>query len=158
MIVVWFFDLGPVIFGLLILIMGLVGKLMEALPVIEAIYWILFAILCIGALWMVVTDGFPSLAHRLGFGAVLAGCLLFMGILSSQFFASIVSAYGDGGLNGFFELLFTVIGGVFVWLFGFLAATYVSILLPMTKEGEVTGGRLTLAGLCTIGLLCFALI
>lgn len=158
MIIIWFFDLGPVIFGLFILIVGLVGNLMEALPVIEAIYWILFAILCIGALWLVVTDGFPSLAHRLGFGAVLAGCLLFMGILSSQFFTSMVTAYGDGGLNGFFELLFAVFGGVFVWLIGFLAATYVSIILPITKEGEVTSGRLTLAGLFTVGLLCFALI
>ena len=157
MVIVWLFDVGPILFGLLILIMGLVGTLMEALPVIEAIYWILFAILCVGALWMVIADDFRSLAHRLGFGAVLAGCLLFMGILSGQFFASVVAAYGDGGFAGFFELLFTVFGGVFVWLFGFMAATYVSTLLPMTKDGEVTGGRLALAGLCTIGLLCFIL-
>lgn len=158
MIIVWFFDLGPVLFGFLILIMGLAGKLMEALPVIETIYWILFAILCIGAMWMVITDGYPSLAHRLAFGAVLAGCLLFMGILSSQFFASMVTAYGDGGLNGFFELLFAVFGGVFIWLIGFMAATYVSILLPMDKNGDITGGRLTMATICTIGLLCLVLL
>ena len=157
MIIVWFFDVGPVIFGFLILIMGLVGSLMEVLPVIEAIFWVLFAVLCSGALWMVVFDDFPSFAHRIGFGAVLAGCLLFMGILSGQFFSSVVAAYGDGGFAGFFELLFTVCGGVFIWIFGFLAATYVSILLPMSKHGEMTGGRLGLAGVCTIGLLCFIL-
>ena len=153
MVIIWFFDLGPILIGAFVLIVALAGKLMEILPVIETIYWILFAILCIGALYMLIADDYESLAYRLGFGAVLTGCLVFMGVLSDQFFSAMVTSYGNGGLNGFFELLFTVIGGVFVWLIGFLAATFVSIMLPMNKSGEMTGGRLTLSGLCTILLL-----
>lgn len=157
MVIIWFFDIGPIVIGIFLLFFGLVGKLMEALPVIETIYWILYAILCIGALWLLFSDEYPSKGYRIGHGITLTGCLLFMGIISNQFFRSIVAAYGEGDLNGFFNLVFTVIGNGFVWFFGFLAATYVAIILPL-KEGEtMTAPRMVLSVLATVGLLFLSL-
>lgn len=156
MYIIYFFDFGPLIFGFLILIMSLVGELMEFLPILEGIFWILFAVLCIAALVMIIMDSYNSIFHRIIFAAVIAGCLLFMGKVSDEFFSSLSPAYGEGGLNGFIELFFTVFAGCIKWCLCFVAATFVGISIPATKDGELTIFRLLLSGIATAGLLWFA--
>lgn len=156
--IIVFFDLAPIVFGGFILLWALAGELMAALPVIQTIFWILFAIVCCGGLWLVCSDGYPSLGHRLCYGGIMAGCLTFMGIVSHQFFESMITSYGDGGLNGFFELIFAVVGGSIVWLVCFAAATYVALGIPAGGDKEFSTGRLVVSLFLTAGLLVLALI
>lgn len=109
-----FFDAGPVLIGLAVVFLALVGALESALPVLTVIIWVVFGLFCLFA--MVIPFSEDTIGIRVGRRVinviVYAGTLTMLGFALADFLSSITAAANLTGVEGLFEFIFEVLFGI----------------------------------------------
>lgn len=108
------FDAGPVLIGLAVVFLALVGALESALPVLTVIIWVIFGLFCLLAMVIPFTEDTVGLrtGRRVVNVIVFAVTLTLLGFALADFLSSITAAANLPGFDGLFEFIFEVVFGV----------------------------------------------
>lgn len=155
MVTFFFFDGGMIFTVIAMLVLAAVGLLEEALPVINVILWILFAISCGFGAYLILFDEDTKASRKVINFIVGAIGYLFTGIVLASYLSSMNTASSMGGFDGLFEFIGVSIFGTLELLivsFGLMFST----LTLADPEGNLPYGlRLVIAigALVLVGMI-----
>lgn len=145
---IFLFDLTPVIFGALLILFALADSVATALPFLCGLFWLLFAVYAVFSVILVFAiegEGIEGIAKKFLALIVSVISLIFIGMISQDFFVELESAYGSGGLNGIFGFIITVIFGGAAWMMVLSGLSYASMAPVMADSNLKYVGNLLIS-------------
>lgn len=154
MVFVVFFDGGMVALVVIMLILAGIGALVQLLPTITVIAWIIFALSIVLSIYMTIADDSTDSVSRKIVNLIVQGVMFYLiGVVLKDYFDSLNKALEAGGINGIFDFVAEgVFGGVVLALIS-SGLGYLGMNLYENETGWSYGARLAAAICATIAVV-----
>ena len=149
---IFFFDAAPIIFCVLLIICALFDKVASALPIMCGIFWVLFAVFSLFIFALTIATKERKIIQKIIVITIMIISLVMMASYSNDFFIELEDSYGDGGFNGIFGFIVTILFGGCIWLMVLCGLTY-AFCGPLFAESN---SKFILNSVLGVGILVIA--